>query len=65
MWVLLLWVKYVIQLFTEKSGMESRAAKLSIKRCTWLKLEAKDAQLIQEQIQLLLKDMLILYLPDK
>ena len=44
MWVSLLWVKYVIQLFTEKSGMESRAAKLSIKRCIWLKLEAKDAQ---------------------
>ena len=44
MWVsLVLWVKYVIPLFTEKSGMQSRAAKLSIKRCIWLKLEAKDA----------------------
>ena len=45
MWVsLVLWVKYVIPLFTEKSGMQSRAAKLSIKRCIWLKLEAKDAR---------------------
>ena len=45
MWVsLVLWVKCGIQLFTEKSGMQSRAAKLSIKRCVWLKLEAKDAQ---------------------
>ena len=44
-WVsLVLWVKYVIPLFTEKSGMQSRAAKLSIQRCIWLKLEAKDAQ---------------------
>lgn len=45
MWVsLVLWVKYVIPLFTEKSGMPSRAEKLSIKRCIWLKLEAKDAR---------------------
>ena len=45
MWVsLVLWVKYVIPLFTEKSGMQSRAAKLSIKRCIWLKLEPKDAR---------------------
>ena len=45
MWVsLVLWVKYVIPLFTEKSGMQSRVAKLSIKRCIWLKLEPKDAR---------------------
>ena len=70
MWVSLLWVKYVIQLFTEKSGMQSRAAKLSIKRCIWLKLEAKDAQYYsfsraKSALIMLLKDMIILYRLDK
>ena len=36
--------KICLPLFTEKSGMQSRAAKLSIKRCIWLKLQAKDAR---------------------
>ena len=70
MWVSLLWVKYVVQLFTEKSGMQSREAKLSIKRCIWLKLEAKDVQYYsfsraKSPLVMLLKDMIILYRLDK
>lgn len=46
-------------------GEESRAVKLFIKRCIWLKLEAIFSSSAKAALIILLKDIIILHLLDK